>query len=791
MPRAASGTLDLTSCDREPIHILGHTQPHGILLGCQPREDELHILLLAGPTSELLGCSQEALLADGGMPLSSLFPREIWASIQDAVQTIPHETGEEAAPPHLSFTLPGQGAGAPRAFDCILHTSGGLVLLELEPSQPESLCASLLQADVQRATDSLRSAPDVATLQQRLAQVVKGLTGFDRVMVYRFDDDWHGEVVAEEKEARLQPFMGLHYPASDIPRQARALYTSNPIRLIADVAAAPAPLVPTSNPLTGAPLDLSHSVLRSVSPIHIEYLKNMGVTASMSISLVVQGRLWGLIACHNESGPNFVPYGTRQACVLLGGLGALALSDLHHKALREHREAADVHLNVLEKRLRAGQDIAGPLFDSPTAAVDGEPGTPAASAAAPTPEPLLALLDAQGVALVTPDGVRAYGSTPPEKALRALARWLWKQGLETYSTRQLVTDYPGAAEWVDTGAGCIWISFSNTMPMGLLWFRPEVIQTVEWAGDPSKSVHAAPGKHVSGLSPRTSFAAWKQVVQGTALPWHPGAMEAAMRLRVLVQQMELSRAETTLAAYRKEIEASNAEMARFTYAVSHDLRSPLITIMGFLGLLEEDAKAGTLDQFDHYIGRIGAAATKMQQLLDELLRLSRVGRLDTPHERIDMDALLQEVLEVVEGRLQQHDIQVQVAPLPPAWGVPLRIHEVLQNLLDNAAKALAETTPPREIRIHAREGGESPVYCVQDNGIGIDPRFQDKIFQLFEKLNPKTDGSGMGLALVKRIMEVHGGDIWVESEGVGHGTTFCFTLPAPTSQSPSSTNGQA
>ena len=227
-----------------------------------------------------------------------------------------------------------------------------------------------------------------------------------------------------------------------------------------------------------------------------------------------------------------------------------------------------------------------------------------------------------------------------------------------------------------------------------------------------------------------------------------------------------------------ELELKNAELERFTYTASHDLKSPLITIKGFLGFLREDAQKGNLKRLESDIQRIGNAADQMQQLLNDLLELSRIGRLVNASEAIDLPALIKDVIELLHGRLSDRHIQVTVQePLPRVYGDRARLLEVWQNLIDNAAKFMGDQPNPQiEIGQAGNAENDTPIFFVRDNGMGIDPRFTDRIFGLFDKLDSRTEGTGIGLALVKRIVEFHGGRIWVES-GLGKGATFYFTLP--------------
>ena len=232
-----------------------------------------------------------------------------------------------------------------------------------------------------------------------------------------------------------------------------------------------------------------------------------------------------------------------------------------------------------------------------------------------------------------------------------------------------------------------------------------------------------------------------------------------------------------------ELEAKNAELERFAYTVSHDLKSPLITIRGFLSFVEADAVAGNLDRVRSDIGRIADAVDKMQRLLNELLELSRVGRVMNPPQALSMTVLARDAASLVAGRLRDNRVEITIPDdLPVVWGDRARLVEVLQNLIDNSAKFMGDQKQPR-IEVGARQDGpDDLVFYVRDNGKGIDPRFLDRVFGLFDKLDPESEGSGVGLALVKRIVDLHKGRVWVESEGAGRGTTVCFTLPEPETQ---------
>jgi PAS domain S-box-containing protein len=259
-------------------------------------------------------------------------------------------------------------------------------------------------------------------------------------------------------------------------------------------------------------------------------------------------------------------------------------------------------------------------------------------------------------------------------------------------------------------------------------------------------------------------------------------------LGIITDITERKRTEAEREALIAELEAKNAELERFTYTVSHDLKSPLITIQGFLGFLGQDAAKGDMERLRVDIQRIREATNMMHQLLNDLLKLSRIGRLVNPPQELPFGELAQQAVERVAGQIAKRGVQVTIAPnLPTVYGDRPRLVEVVQNLVDNGVKFMGDQPEP-VIEIGSRQVGGEYVFYVRDNGIGIEPQYHEKVFGLFDRLDPSVEGTGVGLALVKRIIEVHGGRIWVELEGYGKGSSFCFTLPGKNT-SPSKSDG--
>ncbi|MET0896735.1 MAG: SpoIIE family protein phosphatase [Mycobacterium sp.] len=492
--------IDLDNCAREPIHIPGSVQPRGVL--AVVREADFEVRQVSANVADLLGRSVDAVL---GRHLSALIGNDQSARIMQAVATF--SDLRQRNPLECVLDV----AGVPRAFDAILHRApGGVLLVELEVAFGERPFSfpNTYQA-VRGSVDELNRATTLTELYDSTARAVRDLTGFDRVMVYRYDTDYNGEVVAEAKREDLNSFLGLHYPSTDIPAQARALYEKSWLRLISDVSYVPAPLVPTVDPDIGVPLDLTHATLRSVSPIHLEYLQNMGVHASMSISLLRHGRLWGLIACHHYAGPHLPPFGTRAAAEFLGSTLSLRLVDqFEDDQLHRRLAAQEILARLTAATLNDDQPLAGALHGV---------------------EDLRKLVSADGVVVDIQGERRVLGSVPPPEAVSAVVAWARGASDEIVHSECLSREVPALDLDPQLAAGALVLNLPDGQHVA--WFRREVLRSVDWGGDPhNKAIAVSEGNEIR-LSPRKSFERWRETVHQRSQPWTPLETEGAEGLR--------------------------------------------------------------------------------------------------------------------------------------------------------------------------------------------------------------------------------------------------------------------
>jgi chemotaxis family two-component system sensor kinase Cph1 len=490
---------DLSTCEQEPIHVPGAIQPHGLLLAL---DHDSRVVMASRNCAPLLGLDAREL---SGMRLSDVLGAE-------PARLVPRALAEGDVRTPIRATLPpGPGGLAGQDVDLIVHRSGARVVVEVEPVSEPLPSQHVSYRSARAAVTRLTQSSTVPELCDQLASEIRRLTGFDRVMVYRFDEEWNGEVIAEQRRDDLNAFLGLHYPSTDIPAQARRLYTVNWTRLIADVGYEPVTIDPVLDPATGAPLDLSHSVLRSVSPIHIEYLSNMGVSASMSISMIKDGTLWGLVACHHYSGPLRVSYDARSAAEFLGQTASQLVHDRARADTRTDELLASVNL------ARITADLASdprPVYD--TLLDDTR---------------LLDLVGATGVALWVEGRLSSLGEVPPEHMLHLIASRLGGDAPpgEPVAHPHLAALDPELASISDVAAGALYMG--NGPGRWMMWLRPELERTVSWGGDPYNKALAAAENPSVRLSPRKSFEKWQEVVRGRSAPWQPWQLGAATSLR--------------------------------------------------------------------------------------------------------------------------------------------------------------------------------------------------------------------------------------------------------------------
>jgi len=738
------GEADLTTCDREPIHIPGSIQPHGILLVLDRRS--LVVEQTAGDARFLLGLDPPRLV---GLPLASVLEPEAEAYVAARL-------AGPAATVAPSVRLGVRTRSGALPLDLTVHADRETALLELEPARrtatsvgdPIALLKSLLAAV--QATDSLDESCAAA------ASAFRAATGFDRAMVYRFLPDDSGVIVAEDAAPGLESFLGLHYPASDIPAQARELYRRNWLRVIPDIDYVPAPLMPATNKRLATPIDMSHCSLRSVSPIHVEYLRNMGISASLSASIVCQDRLWGMLVMHNYS-PRHVSADLRVACEMFAQVFSL------HVEAKLQAETSVLRLETRRIREQLVSRLNG-VVDLGKAIAEWD---------------VLRYVNAAGAAVIIDGVMHSVGETPSPEQVAALVTWLNGVNRPLFATDHLASAYPAAAAYPAQASGLLAVGLSREPRDYVLWFRPEIGRTVRWAGDPSSSIKAGPLG--SRLTPRGSFAEWLETTRGQSAAWSFVDLEAAEALRVVLLECVLRMVDL---AHREQVFAETRAMAEELEVRVAQRTEQLRRLAADLEAAEERERRQIATDLHDDLGQTLAAA-----------RIRLAGLCG--HERPDVRTMADTVGALIDrATVSTRSLATQLAPavlhefgLLPALdmlaeeigrtfglrvtvtddGQPKPLSHELRSILYRAVRELlinvAKHARTDVARVDAVARAGKVIVRVSDAGVGYDP-----------KAVIGSQRRGQGLITLRERVSLAGGSAEVKAEP-GTGTVVLLTAP--------------
>ncbi|MBC8067415.1 MAG: GAF domain-containing protein [Deltaproteobacteria bacterium] len=650
-------TTDITTCDQEPIHIPGAILPHGAMLVLD--SETLEVLQVAGDVEGLLGASQDELL---GHSVAAIFRPEQIENLRALTTNLSLLKPRHLLDPQLRVA-------ADRPLDASLHRSDEALVLEFEEADATDRFAAEPLTAVQEMNKGLDGAVALAELCQMAAERVRQVARYDRVLVYRFMSDGSGWVIAEDKQEGLAPFLDLHYPAADIPKQARALYVKNGLRLITQVDYEPARLVPTNNPRTGTPLDMSQASLRDVSPIHRQYLRNMGIDASMSISIISGGELWGLIACHHYT-PRRLPRHLRAVCELFGSMFSYQLEAFEKKHQFNARMSSRMVLQQLMLNLAGADDYARGLTEQSPNLLDYIHGG----------ETSVEGQRQGGVAVSVGGALTFLGTTPNKSQIEALVDWLNAQLRDTsgiYATDRLGESYEPARAFANVASGLLAITVSHASSDFIIWFRPELVGTANWAGQDHKGAGRPDG---DVLTPRKSFEVWKETVRGRGLPWSESDLNAARDLRTSLLDVVLRR--ITEAARERKVAAQRDQL--MMAELDHRVKNTLANIEALV--MQTSVGAESLSAF------VKGLAARIQSMAKAHSLLSQ-----SRWEGVSINSLLMEELSPYDRGNASFEIAGPdlVLTSKSALALSLAIHE----LSTNAAKYGAFSSPAGRVAI--------------------------------------------------------------------------------------------
>jgi chemotaxis family two-component system sensor kinase Cph1 len=738
--KMAYSVEDISVCELEPIASCGAIQSIGYFISVNASTSEVESV--SENFCELLGFNADEII---GKKLDELMQDK--ADLGIDIQGL-EELRHDRVPQLFTRNSQGNSLSFYYAYYKAEHSIG----IDLEAIVPSSVSST--QKTLHQFISRLESSHDLLKDCQLACKAIREITGLDRVMVYRFQENWDGEVFAEARDNEYEPFLHLRYPAYDIPAQARDLFLRTNYRMIIDSHEMPVPVLVGSG-RSRAEVSLGLSILRASSPIHIQYLKNMGVRSSFSIPIKVHNKLWGLISCHHYKGPAHLPFELRSSCELI----ARILSGRVSSSIERRR------LISKQNSLEFTQAFVNNLTL----------GLPSMQSFVATQDRLLALIEASGVYIRIEGEELRLGSCPDSDLIDTLiAKAKSSTALGIWKTECLCRDL-GLSETPSDAAGALVLPFSFGFEDVVIWFRKEAVREVHWGGKPEKAT-TPKGR----LIPRASFAEWVENLHDTCFPWTEENEESAQFLLFHFIKGIFTKA-ASLSQANRELERVTRAKDEFIGMVSHELRTPLSAIIGWLDILKESIPDSSPD-IEEAIEVIDRNAKLQVNLINDLLDISRIisGKLRLGLKpNIKVSDVLREVVESLIPTAQSRQIHLELS-CPEDLTVtadPDRVRQVVWNLVTNAIKF----TPKKGVvSVHSEVDGDSYLIRVKDNGKGLEEKYLKSIFDRFSQIDggvASRGGLGLGLSIVKSLVELHGGEISAESEGLGKGALFTTSMP--------------
>ena len=733
----------LQQCAKEPIHIPNCIQPHGLMLVTLDTSDE--IVQASENIIQHLGVSARDCI---GKNLNDVIGGDNLTVINKAIREA------DLAPYKFTSVML-----ANKAYDAVVHFSRHYKVIEFEPkSIADKDSLQQIYEDLRNYSIEAQQAHEIESLYDLIVTHVRNITGFDRVKLYKFDESWNGSVVAESREEYMPSYLGLHFPASDIPEQARRLYSINYLRLIPDIRYKPSPLYPALVEGARKPLDMSYSILRSVSPVHIQYLENICVEASMSISIMQDNKLWGLIACHHQTSLH-LSHSIRVLCEIIAHIFSAKLTTMRRSLDNQRYELRKLLIEKLS--LSSSMDT----FESTIAR---------------NSDAALQAMDADGIAIFADGKFWYFGETYEQECIEKLASWYRKFGNKSVVHTSFVGDYfKHDALLKDLTGGALFVPIGMYSDDIVIWFRKARIKSVNWAGNPEKPIEQTKAGY--RLTPRSSFNLWQTTVKGHSKNWSFTDIETAESIAQII--LENSKIQADIA---------NRAKTDFLSHMSHELRTPLGAIISIIQVLNRD-KTLSSDQ-KKLISNLEISSESLFNLINDLLDISKIEANEFSLEIVPFKIaeLVEDVRSIMSVKAAEKNLQLginyQAAKDYEFQGDKTKIKQVLFNLVNNAIKftergfvnlfaSISDSMHP-EIKILNLE--------IIDSGIGIEENKLDAIFGKFIQADSSTariyGGTGLGLSICKSIVDLIGGDIVVTSK-VGLGSNFRVSLPLPCKQS--------
>ena len=741
--------INFERCEDEPIHIPESIQSYGFLIAFNYKDLKISIV-----SDNCESVFTEPLIGKHFLEILSSDTNER-AFLEETFDRVTKTKIRLPIKLHLKASMLKEGAAID--YLAVVYDSGHNYVVELEPAtefRDTYSAEQFIKLYAMSIAPRFKEMTSLREMAQEMVSTIRYLTNMDRVVLYKFNDDYSGKVIAEAKADDMDSYQDLYFPASDIPAQARALYKTNWVRLTPDTELLPAKLVPSTEASGREPLDLTRSLLRTFSPIHLQYIRNQGLRASFSISLVTDGELYGLISCHHREAC-YIPQDVRLQCENLSQLFSWHL-------LAKEEEIAKRKKHVTDKAVDAMLDRIGPANPISRVVKSGE-------------RAFLDALNSSGFVYYSQYETITLGSTLPIELIKEIFSKASSQGGFPYTNDALYDDYPEARQYGI--AGIMIIPLFEKKQYFTAWFRKETHRVQKWIGAEDEKSEDAP--KAQRLKPRASFTIHTRTIKGRSTSFDKADVDTANRLNRMFLVYALDVQERMHISIQ-ELEKQDNYRNEFLATLAHELRNPLGPIMSGASILETVDDDKTRKRVTAIINR---QAEYMSKLINDLMDVSRItrGKVKLEFEKLSIQDVLSDSLEIVDQQVKakKHNITVNYLEKDvTVYGDKARLSQIFSNIIHNAAKY---TSDQGRITVDIREEGVMVVVAVKDNGMGIpEDRLKD-VFNMFTQIEAHSThtkgGLGIGLTLVSKLVMLHHGDVSVMSEGLGRGSTFEVRLP--------------